>query len=227
MENLEAIAERIRANFAAKNAARDSAVGRSRTLVRHCSLSIRASHRDERDEARRQLDSAREIVDAIRSDLAGYPDLYHAGYTQDALKEYAEASIVFALFAGDALPEPEALGVDYAAYLNGLGEAAGELRRRVLDIIRHDHGDRAERLLEAMDEIYLLLVTMDYPDAITGGLRRTTDLVRGVTERTRGDLTLSMRQARLQDELRRLPGFGDVREAKSEGRSASPDEGLT
>ena len=224
MQNLEAIAERIRINFAAKNAARDSAVGRSRTLIRHCSLSIRASHRDERDEARRQLEAAREIVDAIRSDLAGYPDLYHAGYTQDALKEYAEASIVFALFAGDALPEPEALGVDYAAYLNGLGEAAGELRRRVLDIIRHDHGDRAERLLEAMDEIYLLLVTMDYHDAITGGLRRTTDLVRGVTERTRGDLTLSMRQARLQDELRRLPGFAsEARGAKSEGPAATPN----
>ena len=207
MKNLETIAERIRVNFAAKNTARDSAVGRSRTLIRHCSLSIRASHRQERDEALKQLEAAREIVVAIRADLAGYPDLYHAGYTQDALKEYAEASIVFALFAGDVLPEPEALGVEYAAYLNGLGEAAGELRRRVLDIIRHNHGDEAERLLEAMDEIYLLLVTMDYPDAITGGLRRTTDLVRGVTERTRGDLTLSMRQARLQDELRRLTGL--------------------
>lgn len=204
MQNLDIIAERIRANLAAKNTARDTAVERSRTLIRHCSLAIRAAHRDERAEARRQIAAAGEIVGAIRADLAGYPDLYHAGYTQDALKEYAEANIVYALLGDEALPEPEALGVEYAAYLNGLGEAAGELRRRCLDIIRQDHSDAAERLLEAMDDIYLLLVTMDYPDAITGGLRRTTDLVRGVTERTRGDLTTSLRQARLQAALRAL-----------------------
>lgn len=213
MNHLDVIAERIRATLNAKNAARDGAVERSRTLIRHCSLSIRAAHRDERDEAQRQLQAARAIVDAIRADLVPYPDLYHAGYTQDALKEYAEASIVYALFAGAALPEPEALGVEYAAYLNGLGEAAGELRRRVLDIIRHDHADEAERLLEAMDDIYSLLVTMDYPDAITGGLRRTTDLVRGVTERTRGDLTISLRQARLQEALRAMMEPGDGRPA--------------
>jgi translin len=202
MKNLDAIADRIRANFAAKNSARDMAVERSRTLIRHCSLAIRAAHRDERAEARRHIEAGGEIVAAIRADLAAYPDLYHAGYTQDALKEFAEANIVYALLADEPLPEPEALGVEHAAFLNGLGEAAGELRRRCLDIIRHDHSDEAERLLEAMDDIYLLLVTMDYPDAITGGLRRTTDMVRGVTERTRGDLTTSLRQARLQETLK-------------------------
>ncbi len=203
MNNLPEIATRIRENLTAKNAARDTALERSRSLIRYCALSIRATHRDERDEARSLLAEARKIVDAIRADLAAYPDLYHAGYTQDALKEFAEASIVLALVADDPLPEPEALGVEYAAYLNGLGEAASEMRRRCLDIIRHDHTIEAERLLNAMDEIYSLLVTVDYPDAITGGLRRTTDLVRGVTERTRGDLTMSMRQQRLQDALKR------------------------
>ncbi|MBI5291144.1 MAG: haloacid dehalogenase [Chloroflexi bacterium] len=202
MNNLPEIATRIRENFTAKNAARDTALERSRSLIRYCALSIRATHRDERDEARGLLAEARKIVDAIRADLAAYPDLYHAGYTQDALKEFAEASIVLALVVDDPLPEPEALGVEYAAYLNGLGEAASEMRRRCLDIIRHDHTIEAERLLNAMDEIYSLLVTVDYPDAITGGLRRTTDLVRGVTERTRGDLTMSMRQQRLQEALK-------------------------
>src|SRR5574341_1421522 len=113
MHNLDQIADRIRANFAAKNSARDTALERSRTLIRHC-------------------------ANAIRANLASYPDLYHAGYTQDALKEFAEANIVYALVGSEPLPEPEAIGVEYAAYLNGLGEAAGELRRRCLDIIRHD-----------------------------------------------------------------------------------------
>lgn len=206
MDNLDHIADRIRANFAAKNSARDTALERSRTLIRHCANAIRASHRNERDTAREHIAAAKEIADAIRADLAPYPDLYHAGYTQDALKEFAEANIVYALVGSEPLPEPEAIGVEYAAYLNGLGEAAGELRRRCLDIIRHDHTEEAERLLEAMDDIYSLLVTMDYPDAITGGLRRTTDLVRGVTERTRGDITTSLRQYRLQEALKKHEG---------------------
>jgi translin len=206
MDNLDHIADRIRANFAAKNSARDTALERSRTLIRHCANAIRATHRNERDAAREHIAAAKEIVDAIRADLAPYPDLYHAGYTQDALKEFAEANIVYALVGSEPLPEPEAIGVEYAAYLNGLGEAAGELRRRCLDIIRHDHTEEAERLLEAMDDIYSLLVTVDYPDAITGGLRRTTDMVRGVTERTRGDITTSLRQYRLQEALKKHEG---------------------
>ena len=206
MDNLDQIADRIRANFTAKNAARDTALERSRTLIRHCANAIRAAHRDERALAREHVAAAKEIVNAIRADLASYPDLYHAGYTQDALKEFAEANIVYALVGNEPLPEPEAIGVEYAAYLNGLGEAAGELRRRCMDIIRHDHSDEAERLLEVMDDIYSLLVTVDYPDAITGGLRRTTDMVRGVTERTRGDITTSLRQYRLQEALKRFEG---------------------
>ena len=206
MDNLDQIADRIRANFAAKNSARDTALERSRTLIRHCANAIRATHRNERDAAREHIAAAKEIVDAIRADLAPYPDLYHAGYTQDALKEFAEANIVYALVGSEPLPQPEAIGVEYAAYLNGLGEAAGELRRRCLDIIRHDHTEEAERLLEAMDDIYSLLVTVDYPDALTGGLRRTTDMVRGVTERTRGDITTSLRQYRLQEALKRFEG---------------------
>ncbi len=204
MNNLDAIAETILAHLAAKNAARDRALERSRQMVRHCAHAIRAVHRDERDAAREFLAQAAAVAAALRDDLAPYPDLYYAGYTQDALKELAEANIVFAVTAGDPLPEPDQLGVEYAAYLNGLGEAAGELRRRCLDILRHDHSDEAERLLAAMDEIYALLVTVDYPDAITGGLRRTTDMVRGVSERTRGDLTLSLRNQQLQEALKRF-----------------------
>ncbi len=219
MKNLDLIADRIRANFAAKNAARDAALERSRTLIRHCANAIRAAHRDERELAREHIAAAREIVAAIRADLAPFPDLYHAGYTQDALKEFAEANIVYALVGNEPLPEPEELGVEYAAYLNGLGEAAGELRRRCMDIIRHDHSDEAERLLEAMDDIYSLLVTVDYPDAITGGLRRTTDLVRGVTERTRGDVTVSLRQFRLQQALREFEGRRVKEERSDEVRS--------
>lgn len=210
MDGLDALAEQIHDALRAKNAARDRALEQSRNLIRHASLAIRAVHREEGAAAEELLGQARAQAAALRAGLADYPDLYYAGYTQDALKELAEASIVFALVNERPLPKPGDLGVETAAYLNGLGEAAGELRRRCLDTLRKGETAEAERLLAMMDDIYSLLVTLDYPDALTGGLRRTTDMVRGVSERTRGDLTLSLRMeaaekaaAVLEESLRR------------------------
>ncbi|MBN2549121.1 MAG: haloacid dehalogenase, partial [Anaerolineales bacterium] len=198
-------AERIHQSFVARTAARDHALTQARTLIRYCANAIRAVHRDEIDLADQNLASARQLALEMKENLAVYPDLYHAGYTQDALKEFAEASIVYTLvFQDGRLPDPEELGLEYATYLQGLAEAAGELRRRCLDILRHGHSHQAEKLLTYMDDIYAVLITMDYPDAITGGLRRLTDLVRGVTERTRGDMTISLRQEQLENSLREL-----------------------
>lgn len=202
LANLEAIAERVRHAFEARNTARDQALQRSRELTRLCANAIRAAHRNDFVEADTLLQQAHQAATTICTDLAGYPDLCYAGYTQDALKEYAEANITIALVQGQDLPDPEALGVEYAAYLNGLGEAAGELRRYALDALRRGNLATAETMLAAMDDIYDLLVTIDYPDALTGGLRRTTDMVRGVLERTRGDLTIAARQQRLEEALK-------------------------
>jgi translin len=193
MEGLDSIGEKTDALLRKKNAARDRALEQSRTLIRFCSLAIRAVHRQERGPAEENLRQARGQAAEMRKGLAEYPDLYFAGYTQDALKEFAEASITLALICDLPLPAPEDLDVDVAPYLNGLGEAAGELRRWALDLLRRGKTVEAERVLGMMDDIYSLLVTLDYPDALTGGLRRTTDMVRGVLERTRGDLTLSLR----------------------------------
>lgn len=134
--------------------------------------------------------------------LRSHPDVLYAGFVQDAQKEYAEASTVFALITAAGLPDPDDLGVDYVPYLSGLGEAVGELRRYILDQLRHDRLAHCEEVLAIMENIYGVLVTMDYPDAMTGGLRRTTDAVRGILEKTRGDLTVALRQAHLETELR-------------------------
>lgn len=206
MDRLQAIGERALSHLEEKNAARDRALQTSRTLIRHCAHSIRAVHRGETDAAGRELEEARRLVGLLRGELEPYPGLYHSGYTQDAFKEFAEASIVFALVEGTPIPDPEALGVEVAAYLGGLGETVGELRRRTLDLLRNDRIAEAERSLAAMDDIYDLLVTVDYPDAITGGLRRITDVARGIVERTRGDLTTSHQQRSLRDALRDAEG---------------------
>lgn len=202
LRNLESIVERIRANFDAKNVARDLALARSRELIRHCANAIRAAHRNDFAEAGQLLLTAQELAASLAADLADYPDLYYAGYSQDALKEFAEANITVSLVQGHDLPEPEQLGVEYPAYLNGMGEAAGELRRYALDALRNGDITTAEKMLSAMDEIYDTLVTIDFPDALTAGLRRTTDMVRGVLERTRGDLTVAVRQQKLEEALK-------------------------
>ena len=204
MNRLDTIAEHIHQDFEARTTARDRALAQARTLTRHCANAIRAVHRDENDLAQKHLDEANHLAEALRADLAEFPALYYAGYTQDALKELAEASIVYALVTDKPLPTPQELGIEDATYLNGLAEATGELRRRCLDILRHGYSQEAERLLSHIDDIYAVLITMDYPDAITGGLRRLTDIVRSVTERTRGDLTLSLRQEHLEQTMRRL-----------------------
>jgi translin len=204
MNKLDAISEQIRLSFDARTAAREQALTQARTLTRHCANAIRAIHRDEAALIEENLSAARRLANELRSSLADYPDIFFSGYTQDALKEYAEASCVYALVYNTNLPGPDDLGLECNTYLLGLAEAAGELRRRCLDILRDGHSAEAERLLSHMDDIYAVLVTMDYPDAITGGLRRLTDVVRGVNERTRGDMTISLRQDRLERALRDL-----------------------
>jgi translin len=203
--NLNTISEQIRVSLTSKNAARDEAVNRSRELIRHCAESIRAIHRREWEKAAEKMSVARTSADELVAGIKDYPDLYHTGYTQDALKEVVEVFCTFAIVRNQPLPTPVELGVEPAAYLNGLAEAATETRRFILDILRRDEPDtaEAERLLEAMDDIYDQLVTFDFPDAITGGLRRQTDIVRGVLERTRGDLTTTLQQQRLQTALKK------------------------
>jgi translin len=201
MNNLETIVEQIRTGFEDKHEVRELALKRSRQLVSMCAKSIRAMHRSEWESARRQLAAARDAAHELSEDSGAFPDIYHAGYTQDSLKEYVEAALTYALMQGEDLPDPVALNVELNTWINGLAEAATEMRRRILDILRHGHSDEAERLLDVMNEIYSQLVTLDFTDSITGGLRRRTDTVRAVLERTRGDVTNSFRQAQLESAL--------------------------
>jgi translin len=182
------------------------AINRSRELIRFCAESIRAIHRREWDDANSKLERVRAYAAEMANITKDYPELYFTGYTQDALKEVVEAFALYAIVRGETLPTPEALDVPNAAYINGLAEAATELRRFILDILRREDGEmrEAERLLNWMDAIYDQLVTFDFPDAITGELRRRTDAVRGVLERTRGDLTTSLRELRLREALQRV-----------------------
>ncbi len=203
-DSLDSIAEELRLSLTAKDAAREKALPLCREVIRHSSHAIRAVHRQEFDRARELLELAHSLLNQGEQALTNSEELNHTGFLRDAQKEFAEGSITLALVTGKLPPDPNELGVGSAAYLNGLGEAVGELRRYLLDSMRNGDLSRGEELLSVMDDVYSVLVTMDFPDAITGGLRRTTDMVRGVLERTRSDLTLVMRQKELENRLEKL-----------------------
>ncbi len=198
---LDQLAAAAQADLEARNQARDEALQKSRELIRLCSSAIRSGHREMWDEANALLTEAEAVGREMQALLAPYPDLFYAGYTQDALKELVEARVTLALISNGALPSLDNLSVPYDTYLNGACEAASELRRRCLDVMRQGAMDEAERLLAAMDAVYEVLMSFSYPDAITGGLRHRVDQLRGVLERTRGDLTNSVQMQRLLQAL--------------------------
>ncbi len=190
--------------FTLKHAAREQALPKSRIAIRYCANSIRATHRQEFATAAQLMAQAAALLAEMRNDLHDHQDIYYAGFVHDAQKEYAEAATFAALVQHQPLPTPQELGISYAAYLNGLAEATGELRRYVLDQLRRGIVENCEVFLNYMDDIYAILITVDFPDAITSGLRRSTDATRGLLEKTRGDLTAAVVQSQLQHSLLQL-----------------------
>lgn len=211
---LDAIRDHIRTILDSKSQAREKALPLGRKVVRLSANAIRAIHRAEKDEADALMGEAASLLKEAKEALVAHPDILYAGFFHDAAKEYAEARITHALVFGLPFPTLEEVGVEAAAYLNGMGEAIGEMRRHVLDLMRHSEIQRSEELLEAMDEIFYLLISMDYPDAMTGGLRRTADVARSIMERTRGDLSTTIIQYKLKSALE---------EAHSDLRDAPPE----
>jgi translin len=204
--SIDEIQAAVSGRLEAKHRAREIGLANTRQAVRRCANAIRAVHRGELEVAGRLMLEARELLDVTESVLAAHPDVYYAGFLQDAQKEYAEARTTRALVAREPLPAPEDVGVGDAPYLNGLAETIGELRRHVLDVLRAGEVARATELFTAMEQIHALLADLDYPDAVTLGLRRSTDVARAIIERTRSDLTLTVVQRDLAEALRRQAG---------------------
>jgi translin len=210
LPKIESVSEAARRALASKNHAREAALGRCRDAIRNSANGIRAVHRGDFETAETLIAKAGTLLAEAKQALAHDLDIFFAGFVHDSQKEYAEARITLAFVARRDVPSPEELDVEVAAYLNGMGEAVGELRRHLLDALRAGDVEHCEETLDVMEEVYANLVTFDFPDAMTGGLRRTTDSVRGILERTRGDLAVAVRQRALEHRLadfeRRLGG---------------------
>ena len=195
------VADSAQAAFLDEHNAREQTLRMSRDIIRHSANSIRATHRGEFEQAEDLIAQVAALASEIAAHRDAYPRVYYGGFAEDALKEYAEAAATLAFVRGEAPPRAADLGIGTAPYINGLAEAVGELRRYALDSLRRDDFSNCERALAVMDEVYAVLVTMDFPEAVTGGLRRRTDAARGILERTRGDVTLALRQRRLEERL--------------------------
>jgi translin len=201
--DLDELTRELHLRFDARSAARERALPAARRSIRASANAIRAIHRGETVRALELIDGSRAALDECVEAVADHPEVRFAGYVQDAQKEYAEANVTLALVGGGDLPGPDELGIADAPYLNGLGEAIGEGRRHVLDLLRGRDVASAEALLDALEDLYGVLVTMDYPDAITMNLRRTTDIARSLIEKTRGDLATAFAQQDIREALER------------------------
>ena len=199
--DLSDLSESLRREFDDKTAARERGLAGSRSAIRACGNAIRAMHRYEMDAARELLDEAQGQLDGARDALSSHVDILHAGFIHDAEKELVEARVFLSLITSAQFPTPESIGVPPSAFVKGMAESIGELRRHILDLMRQGELERGELLLGAMDDMYYVLVSMDYPDGITFGLRRLTDVARGIIERTRGDFTTSVIQSNLRTAL--------------------------
>lgn len=198
---LAGLSERLSARLDAATSAREKGLASSREAIRFCGNAIRALHRYEHDVALDLLGEADTRIRAAREALVDFPDLLNAGFIHDAEKELAEGRITYALVNDEPFPTPDDVGVDHTAFLKGMAESIGELRRHILDLMRQGELKRCEQLLRSMDDMYFVLVSMDYPDGVTHGLRRLTDIARSIIERTRGDFTTSSIQSSLRDAL--------------------------
>lgn len=200
-DGLGEIGDSVRAYLESKHRAREEALPLTREVIRLSANAIRAVHRGEFEAAEELIAKGRARLDQVDQSLANHPDIFHAGFVHDSQKEFAEANCTLALIAGRPLPTPESLGVMQASYINGLAETIGELRRHLLDSLRHGDIDHCEEALIAMGDIYDVLVTMDFPEGVTSGLRRNTDAMRGILERTRGDFTMAAVQRQLESRI--------------------------
>ena len=199
--DLSVLEAEVRAELDGKYTARELTLKNSRPIIRNSANAIRALHRGDVERARELLAEVRELIAEAEASIDGHWDIYHAGFFYDAVKEYAEAELTAALLASEPLPLPSGLGIDAVPYLKGLGEAVGEQRRRLLDQLRHGQLADAERTFADMETVHDLLTSIDYPDGMTSGLRRTTDVARALIERSRADLTSTIVQERLRAEL--------------------------
>ena len=203
MESWEKTITLLKQEMESKHEARERALRSSRSIIQLSSRAIKHVHRGQLPDAANLIDEAKQLASEARASMVGHPEIEYAGYLQDAEKELVEACACLAIVAGDPLPTPHSLSVQANAYLHGMGECASELRRTVLDLMRQGNMTRAEELFEQMEEIYDSLTTFDFPDGLTGGLRRTCDALRAVIERTRSDMTMTRVQQDLLNELKR------------------------
>lgn len=208
--DLGALSSSFQRRFEEKTAAREKALSASRRSIRASANAIRAIHRRDFEQAEQLMADSRAALDSGKEAVTDQLDVYFAGFLQDAQKEYAEARLTNAVVRDADLPSPDDLNVELAPYLNGMAETIGEARRAILDLLRRGEIAESERILTAMEDMFYVLVSMDFPDAITGNLRRSTDVARGIMERTRGDLSITLVQRNLQEALERhARGLGE------------------
>ncbi len=200
MENLEEIGAELEAYLDEKERVREETLRVSREILKLSARTIAAMHRGAfvDGDVLRIIDLCKQL----KKDLRDHKDMWHSGAVANSLQEAAEAAIVHALLKNERLPHPDDLAVTYPAYLLGLCDAVGELRRFALTALKDGRTDDAEMYLERMDRIFAVISQYHYPKAIVP-VKVKQDQARGIIERTRGDVALSIAGNRTADRIER------------------------
>jgi len=201
---IKSIIEQIRIDLEEKDKAREQGIKLSREVVRNCRVAMQHVHKMELELAYSNIQTAKDNMENMISVLKDQQDIYYAGFVEHAQQEFTECSIIYALVSGKKIPGPGELKVEPVAYLNGLGDGGGEIKRHILDLIRRGMLGEGERYLNIMEELYIGLMLFDYPDAMTHGLRANTDRLRLLLEISRGELTEAARQEKLEIAMQAL-----------------------
>ena len=189
MSESEANLENLSSIFDKLNDIREQSLTTSREIVRECSKSIRNIHRNDEVSAKEHIENARKKLENLKSITSDVSEISYAGYVLDAEREFVEA-VMFYTFEVSGYIEPfNNFNVHPSSYIQGIGDTIGEWRRKALDHLRNLDIKKAETYLAIMEEGMGTLNELDYPDALTGGLRRYADNARSIIERTRSDIT--------------------------------------
>jgi translin len=204
MKNLEKIIDKIEKSIDDKDRIREKALRHSREIIINCRKAIQLIHQGQTEKAKMHLRKASAKLASLYDITGNYPELFHAGYVENAAQEFVEAKCLLNIIQGKNLPDPDKLQTTYSSYLLGLCDVVGELRRKSLDSILVGSAEEANKYLKLMENIYDAIIKFDYPSSLVP-IKRKQDQVRGIIEKTRGELAVASCERRIEfhtDEFR-------------------------
>ena len=209
MNNLEDIISKIQVYIDDKDSIRETSLKYARTVIIHCRKAIQLIHQHKMQQAEELIKKASATLAELYDVTKDHADLSKAGYVENAAQEFVEAQCFYNILHHEALPDPDAIQTTYTAYLMGLCDVVGELRRKALDMVLAGEQKDAQQYLVIMEDIYAAILRFDYPSSLIP-IKRKQDIARNLIEKTRGELAVASCEQRIEYRTDEFRGLLDV-----------------